>query len=76
MVKQLKKVGNSNAITIDRAVMELVGLDEGGSVQLTVWNGSIILTPVEPKAIDPERFEAALDRVVKGRRAVLRRLAK
>jgi antitoxin component of MazEF toxin-antitoxin module len=75
MVKHLKKVGNSNALTLDRALMELVGLEEGGSVQVTVQNGSIILTPVEPKPVDQASFDAALNRVVKERREVLRRLA-
>lgn len=75
MIKQLKKSGNSSALTLDRALMELVGLEEGGSVQVTVQHGSIVLTPVEPKPVNQKRFDAALDRVVKERRDVLRRLA-
>ncbi len=75
MIKQLKKVGNSNALILDRAIMELVGLEENGDVQLTVHNGSIIITPAHPKQVDMERFEACLDRVVTERREVLRRLA-
>jgi antitoxin component of MazEF toxin-antitoxin module len=76
MVKQLKKVGNSNALTLDRAIMELVGLEEDGHVQISVRDGSIIVTPVKPHAVDNDRFEACLDRVVRNRREVLRRLAK
>jgi len=75
MVKQLKRTGNSNAITLDKALMELVGLEDGGQVQVTVQHGSIVLTPINPKAVDQKRFDAALDRVVKERREVLRRLA-
>ena len=75
MIKQIKKVGNSSALILDRAVMELVGLSEGGEVQLTVHNGSIIITPAHPRPVDRARFEAALDRVVTERRDVLRRLA-
>ena len=75
MIKQLIKVGNSNAIILDKALIELVGLEENGEVQITVHNGSIILTPAHPKAVDPARFEASLDRLVEGRREVLRRLA-
>lgn len=75
MVKQLKKVGNSNALTLDKAVMELVGLEEGSHVQVTVHDGSIILTPVKPSVVDKNRFEACLERVVQKRREVLRRLA-
>lgn len=75
MIKQLKKVGNSNALILDKAIMELVGLKENGEVQLTVHNGSIIVTPANPKQVDQERFEACLDRVTAERREVLRRLA-
>jgi antitoxin component of MazEF toxin-antitoxin module len=75
MIKHIMKVGNSSALILDRALMELVGLREGGEVQLTVHNGSIIITPAHPHPVDRARFEAALDRVVTERRDVLRRLA-
>jgi len=75
MIKQLTKVGNSNALILDKAILELVGLEEGSEVQLTVHNGSIILTPARPNPVDKSRFEACLDRVVRDRREVLRRLA-
>ena len=75
MIKRLKKVGNGNAVFIDKAIMELVGLEEGGDIQLTVDHGSIILTPTNPNPVDKDRFEKALDRVVAKRRDVLRRLA-
>jgi hypothetical protein len=55
--------------------VELVGLAEQAEVQITVNAGSIIISPVDPVRVDPERFEAALERVVKTRRDVLRRLA-
>jgi antitoxin component of MazEF toxin-antitoxin module len=75
MVKQLRRVGNSSAITLDKALLELVGLHERGFVQVAVHDGSLILTPVRPRRASRERFEASLERVVKERREVLRRLA-
>lgn len=75
MIKQIKKVGNGNALFLDKAILELLGLEEGGEVQLTLHAGSILITPTNPKPIDKERFEAALERVVLERREVLRRLA-
>ena len=75
MIKQLTKVGNSQALILDKAILELVGLEENGEVQLTVDSGSLIVTPANPRPIDEKRFEACLDRVVKERREVLRRLA-
>ena len=75
MIKHIQKVGNSNALILDRALMELIGLAEGGEVQLTVRDGSILITPANPRPVDRERFEAALERVTNDRREVLRRLA-
>jgi antitoxin component of MazEF toxin-antitoxin module len=75
VIKKLKKVGNSNAVIIDKAIMELVGLEENGEVQITVHDGSVVLTPAHPRTVDQARFEAALERVVTERREVLRRLA-
>lgn len=75
MIKQLRKVGNSNALLLDRAVMELIGLEEKGKVQLTVHNGSLILTPARPKKVSPEQFEQTLAKVVAKRRSALKRLA-
>ncbi len=75
MIKQLRKVGNSNALILDRAIMELLGLEEGGEVQITVHNGSLIITPTNPKPVDQERFEECLSRVASERRELLKRLA-
>ncbi len=75
MVKQLQKVGNSSAITLDKALMELVGLQERGEVQITVDHGSIILTPVRAREIDPVELQACMDQFFKERRGVLQRLA-
>ena len=76
VIKKLLKVGNSNALLLDKAVLELMGLEEGGNVQLTVDNGSLIVTPTSPRPVDKKRFQACLDRVVAERREVLRRLAR
>ena len=75
MIKKLRKVGNSNALLLDRAIMELLGVEENGQVQLRIADGSLVVTPVDPHAIDEERFEACLEQVVADRREVLRRLA-
>lgn len=75
MIKRIKKVGNGNALFLDKAILELVGLEEGGEVQLTVHEGSIVIAPAYPKPVSKERFEAALERVATERREVLRRLA-
>ena len=76
MIQQLQKVGEHNALVLNKAILELLGLEEEGEVQLTISNGSLIVTPVHPRPVDQDRFEACLERVVTDRRDVLERLAK
>ena len=75
MIKQLRKVGNSNALILDKPILELLGLEEGGQVQLTIQDGNLIVTPTHPKRLDAENLQKKLDYVVKKRKQVLKRLA-
>ncbi len=75
MVKTIRKVGNSNALLLDKAILELIGLREGGQVKLTVTNGSLLVTPVAAITADDEKFQKCLDRVVKTRHKLLKRLS-
>lgn len=76
MIKQLRKVGNSNALILDKPIMELLGLEEDGQVQLTIQDGNLIVTPTHPRLVRGGEMSEQLDRIVKKRKAVLRRLAK
>ncbi len=75
MIKQLCKVGNSNALILEKSILELLGLKEGGQVQLTVQDGNLIITPARPNKVDPDVFAEKLDFIIKKRRKVLKRLA-
>jgi len=75
MIKKLQRVGNSNALLLDKPILELLGLEENGQVQLQVNEGTLVVTPVAPRPVDPKEFEACLNRIVRERRDVLRRLA-
>jgi len=75
MIKTLRKVGNSNALILDKPILELLGLEENGQVKLTISDGSLIITPTDPRPVDREQFEASLERVLKERKDLLRRLA-
>ena len=76
MIKQLRKVGNSNALILDKPILELLGLEENGQVQLTIQDGNLIVTPANPKLVKAKEMNEQLDYVIKKRRNVLRRLAK
>ena len=75
MIKQLRKVGNSNALILDKPILELLGLEEDGQVQLTIQDGNLIVTPTHPKQLAAEDLQKKLDYVVKKRRQVLKQLA-
>jgi antitoxin component of MazEF toxin-antitoxin module len=68
-------VGNSNAILLDKPLLELIGLKEDGSVEITVDHGSIIITPVSPSTVPADRAKELLDKIVATRRSALKRLA-
>jgi antitoxin component of MazEF toxin-antitoxin module len=47
MIKKLTKYGNSHAILIDRAILELLNIQEGSLLKLKTDGTSLIITPVE-----------------------------
>ena len=75
MIKQLRKVGNSNALILDKPILELLGLEEDGQVQLTIQDGHLIVTPAFPKVVKSEDVTEQLEYVMKKRASVLKRLA-
>ncbi len=75
MIKQLRKVGNSNALILDKPILELLGLEEDGQVQLTIQDGNLIVTPTHPKRLAAGDLGKNLDYVINKRRQVLKRLA-
>ncbi|NJN63757.1 MAG: hypothetical protein HC882_01990 [Acidobacteria bacterium] len=76
MIKQLRKVGNSNALILDKPIMELLGLEEDGHVLLVIQDGSLIVTPARPRQVSDESVREKLEYVIKKRKRVLERLAK
>lgn len=45
MVKTLQRHGNSQALVIDKALMEALGIDAETPLQITVSGNSLIVTP-------------------------------
>lgn len=45
MLKKLVKYGNSNALVLDRAILELLNISEGAVVKLHTDGKSLIITP-------------------------------
>lgn len=75
MIKHLRKVGNSTALLLDKPILELLGIKDQDAVQITVSNGSLIITPMNPSSPSQEAFDECVERVMKRRRKLLKRLA-
>ena len=46
MIKTLQRHGNSQALVLDKPILELLGANEDTKLQLSVSGGSLIVTPV------------------------------
>ncbi|OGA68027.1 MAG: hypothetical protein A3G81_20445 [Betaproteobacteria bacterium RIFCSPLOWO2_12_FULL_65_14] len=75
MLKTITRIGNSQGLIFDAALLDLTGLKAGDQVAVTVApGGSIILTPIR-KAARPGDVSATVKRTVKDYRRTLRKLA-
>jgi len=75
MTKTISKVGNSQGIIFDGALMDLARLKVGDKVTVTVHEGgSIILTPVRP-IIDPKKAAATARQLIRKNSALFKRLS-
>ena len=66
MIKQLTKIGNSQGIIIDKALLDLLNVKEGASFEVTTKNGGFFLKPLDFKEIYEDiskRHRKSLDRL-------------
>jgi antitoxin component of MazEF toxin-antitoxin module len=75
MTKTISKIGNSQGLIFDAALMDLARLKVGDQVTVTVHEGgSIILTPVRP-VIEPPQAAATAKRFIEKNSELFRRLS-
>jgi len=75
MTKTISKVGNSQGIIFDAALMDLARVRLGDQLTVTVHEGgSIILTPVRP-AISAKAAAASARRLIKKNSRLFKRLS-
>lgn len=75
MIKTITKIGNSQGIILDAALMDLARLKVGDQVNLTVHEGgAIYLAPVRP-VVTADEMTATIRKTVKDYRKTLARLA-
>ena len=75
MTKTISRVGNSQGIIFDAALMDLAHLKGGDQVTITVHEGgSIVLTPVRP-SIETREAAATAKRLIRKNAKLFRRLS-
>ena len=75
MTKSITKIGNSQGIIFDAALMDLARIKVGDKVNVTIHpGGSIVLTPIHP-AIDPDTAAKTARRLIKKNAALFKRLS-
>jgi antitoxin component of MazEF toxin-antitoxin module len=75
MLKTITKVGNSQGLILDAALMDLARLKVGDAVNVTVHEGgAIVITPMAPTVGKDEARRAAA-KIIRRNREVFRRLA-
>jgi antitoxin component of MazEF toxin-antitoxin module len=75
MVKTVTKIGNSQGLMLDAALMELARLKVGDHVNVTIHpSGSIVLTPIR-KAIDSKKAAVTAKRLIRKNAELFRRLS-
>ncbi len=50
MIKTLSKVGNSQALILDKTLLELIGVGERGEVELQVQGDTLLVRPASGSA--------------------------
>ena len=75
MTKTITKVGNSQGLIFDSALMELTHLKVGDQVNVTVHTGgTIVLTPLRPER-SREEVTGTIKSTMKDYRRTMKRLA-
>lgn len=75
MTKTIAKIGNSQGLMFDTALMEMARLKVGDQVTVSVHEGgSIIITPIRP-VIDAERGAVLAKRLISKNSELFKRLS-
>ena len=74
MVKTLQKHGNSQALVIEKPLMEALGIEPDSPLQITVSGNSLVVTPIHV-GIGREKVGELIDQLRPRYGDMLRRLA-
>ena len=75
MVKTITKIGNSQGLMFDAALMDMARIKVGDQVSVSLHEGgTIVLTPVRPVS-PPDKAAATTKRLIKKNAELFRRLS-
>lgn len=75
MIKTITKIGNSQGIIFDAALMDMAHLKVGDQISVVIHDGgAVTLTPVRPY-IEPKQAAATARRLIRKNSDLFRRLA-
>lgn len=74
MVKTLQKHGNSQALVIEKPVLDLLGITQDTPLQITVSGSSLVITPIHV-GIGADEVKASVARLRPRYRRMLENLA-
>jgi len=74
MIKKLQKHGNSQALVIDKPILEAMGIDADSELQVTVSGNALIIAPVNV-GVGRKRVLEAIDKLRPRYGEMLKRLA-
>ncbi len=75
MIKKLTKHGNSQALILDKSVLEALGLQPESLLQLTISGNRLTITPANV-GVGPERMKELIHELRPEYEGMLRELAK
>ena len=74
-MKVISKIGNSQGLIMDQALLELAHLKVGDAVEVTVHDGgAVVLQPCKP-VVTPEQAKDAAKRIIGKNAEIFRRLS-
>lgn len=74
MVRMLKKFGNTQALVIEKALREQLGIDENTQLEVTVDRGHLIISPVNV-GLGADRVNELIDELRPTYEPMLKKLA-
>ncbi|MGE0269293.1 MAG: AbrB/MazE/SpoVT family DNA-binding domain-containing protein [Candidatus Omnitrophota bacterium] len=75
MIKTLTQHGNSQALVIEKAILQILKIDKDTPLEVSTDGTNIIISPVRDKARE-KAFRTALTKVNKNHAGTLKKLAK